>query len=164
MYYKEFCNGHFVVSKTESLFSSIAIDQAHEQNRRWKGVGDAVGLLVQDMDTALRRSEIAGPEEVRLLNEYEKCHHIGPEMYIGKQHEGYPAFQKMFLADVNNLFNCFKEICNPFKENELIDLETVEFLTPEIQSCLGNLLEMNEEKYQNFRKHNHLRCCNSGYN
>ena len=29
--YKEFCNGHFVISKTENPFSSIAIDQAHEQ-------------------------------------------------------------------------------------------------------------------------------------
>ena len=28
--YKEFCNGHFVISKTENLFSSIAIDQTHK--------------------------------------------------------------------------------------------------------------------------------------
>ena len=28
--YKEFCNGHFVISKTENPFSSIAIDQVHE--------------------------------------------------------------------------------------------------------------------------------------
>ena len=54
---------------------------------------------------------------------------------------------------MNNLFNCFKDICNPFEDNELIDLNTCEVVTSEIQSCLGNLLEMNEEKYQNFRKH-----------
>ena len=105
------------------------------------------------MDAALRRWEIAGPEVVRLLNEYEKCHHIGPEIYIEKHHEDYSAFQKMFLTDVNNLFNCFKNICNPFEEDELIALETGEIMTPKIQSCFGNLLEMKEEKYQNFRKH-----------
>ena len=61
---------------------------------------------------------------VRLLNEYEKCHHIGPEIYISKHLECYPVFQKMFLTDVNNLFNCFKDICNPFEEDQLIDLKT----------------------------------------
>ena len=36
------------------------------------------------MDAALSRWEIAGPEVARLLNKYEKCHHIGPEIYLGK--------------------------------------------------------------------------------
>ena len=151
--YKEFCNGHFVISKTENPFSSIAIDQAHTQNNAViKGVTGAVGLLSQDIDAALRRWEIAGPDVVRLLNKYEKCHRIGPEIDIGKHHEGhhYPAFQKIFFTDVNNLFNCFKDIYNPFEENELIVLDTGEVMTLEIQSCLGNLLEMNKEKYQNF--------------
>ena len=48
------------------------------------------------MDAALRRWEMAGPEVVRLLNEYEKCH-TGPEIDTGKHHEEYPAFQKCFL-------------------------------------------------------------------
>ena len=157
--YKEFCNGHFVISKTENPFSSIAIDQAHEQNNAViKGAGGAVGLISQDMDAALRRWEIADPEVVRLLNEYEKCHRIGPEIDIGKHHEDYPAFQKMFFADMNNLFDCFNDICNPFEEDELIVLDTGEVMTPEIQSCLGNLLEMNAEKYQNFRKHRLIIC------
>ena len=39
---------------------------------------------------------MAGPEVVRLLNEYEKCH-TGPEIDTGKHHEEYPAFQKCFL-------------------------------------------------------------------
>ena len=46
--YKEFCNGHFVISKIESPFSSIAIDQAREQNNAIiRRVGGAVGLLSQ---------------------------------------------------------------------------------------------------------------------
>ena len=55
-------------------------------------------------------------------------------------------------------FNCFKDICNPFEEDELIVLGTGETIIPEIQSSLGNLLEMNEEKYQNFRKHRLFLC------
>ena len=81
-----------------------------------------------------------------------KIHHIGPEIYIGKHHEDYPAIQKMFFTVVNNLFNCFQGVCNSFKEDELIVLDTCEVMIPEIQSCLGNSLEMNEEKYQNFCK------------
>ena len=70
--YKEFCNGDFDISKSENPFS-VAIDQALEQNNVViKGVGGAVGLLSQYRDAALRRLQIAGPEVVGLLNEYEK--------------------------------------------------------------------------------------------
>ena len=101
------------------------------------------------MDAALRRWEIAGPEVFRLLNEYEKCH-IGPEIDTGKHHEEYLAFQKLFFTDVNNLFNRFKDICNLFEEDELIALDIGEVMIPEIYSCLGNLLKMNEEKFKTF--------------
>ena len=43
--FQRFCNGSFVVHKTERVFSSIALDQAHEQvNSEVKGEGGAVGL------------------------------------------------------------------------------------------------------------------------
>ena len=79
--FKEFCNGNFVISRTENSFSSIAIDQAHEQhNAVLKEVGSAVGLLSQYMDAALWRWEIADLEVVALLNEYEKC--LGPKILV----------------------------------------------------------------------------------
>ena len=86
----------------------------------------------------------------RLLNEYEKYHHLGREIVIGKHHEDYPAFEKTFFTNLNNLFNCFKDICNPFEEDELIVLDTGELMTPEILSLLGNLLEANEENIKTF--------------
>ena len=44
------------------------MDQAHEQNNAIiKGFGGAVGLLSKDMDSALRRWEVAGLEVCRLL-------------------------------------------------------------------------------------------------
>ena len=52
-----------ILGKTESPFSSIAIDQTHEQiNVVIKGVGSAAGLLSQEMDAALPRWETACPE------------------------------------------------------------------------------------------------------
>ena len=63
---KEIGNGHFVVSKTENPFSSIAIIQAHEQkNAIIKGMGGVVWLLTQDENATLRQWEITGPEVVR---------------------------------------------------------------------------------------------------
>ena len=91
--YKEFCNEHFVISKTGDAFSSIALDQAHRQNNVvLKATGGAAGLLTQDIDAALRPWEIVCREVVRLLSEYEKCHNIGPEIDNGKRHGDYPAF------------------------------------------------------------------------
>ena len=59
--------------KIRLFFFSLAIDQSHQQNNAvLKGVGGAGGLLSQYRDAALQRLEIAGPEVVGLLNEYEK--------------------------------------------------------------------------------------------
>ena len=64
--YKEICTEHFVISKAENPFSSIAVNQAHEQNNAIiKRVGGAVWLLSQDGKAALRQWKIAGPEVVR---------------------------------------------------------------------------------------------------
>ena len=42
---RKFSEGHFTVQKTQRVFSSIPIDQAHEQNNACiKGDGGAVGL------------------------------------------------------------------------------------------------------------------------
>ena len=102
-------------------------------------------MLSQDKDAVLRQWEIAGPEVVGYLMNIKKYHHIGPEIYIGKHFEDYSAFEKTFFTDGNNLFNCFKDVCNLFKEDEIIVFDTGEVMTPEIQSCLCNLLEINED-------------------
>ncbi len=66
----EFTKGNFTVQKTKRLFSSMAIDQAHEQNNAAvKGDGGAVGLL--QSPEALRRWMVAGPEIARLIAEFE---------------------------------------------------------------------------------------------
>lgn len=67
--FKEFSGGSFAVSKTQKAFSSMAIDQAHEQNNAViKGDGGAVGLT--EDQSALRRWMVAGPEISRLVDEY----------------------------------------------------------------------------------------------
>ena len=67
----EFIKENFTVKKTRRAFSSIAIDQAHEQNNAAvKGDGGAV-RLIQNPE-ALRRWAVAGPELARLIAEFDK--------------------------------------------------------------------------------------------
>ncbi len=83
--YAEFANGNFVVKKSKRSFSTISIDQAHEQNNTiMKGDGGAIGLT--ENSTALHRWMVSGPEMTRLIGEFqtsdekkkqstETCHH-----------------------------------------------------------------------------------------
>jgi len=62
---RKFREGSFTVQKTKKIFSSIPIDQAHEQNNACiKGDGGAVGLT--DNPAAFRHWMIAGPEVARV--------------------------------------------------------------------------------------------------
>ena len=59
------------MSKTNNRYSAIPIDQVHEQeNSKVKGKGGVVGLT--DNPTALCRWAIAGPEQARLITQFEK--------------------------------------------------------------------------------------------
>ena len=65
----EFQSGHFVVQKSHRAFSSIAIDQAHEQNNKIiKGDGGAVGLT--ENPSQLLRWMVSGPEVARVIDEF----------------------------------------------------------------------------------------------
>ncbi|VDI69861.1 Hypothetical predicted protein [Mytilus galloprovincialis] len=75
---KEFDDGRFVVRKSHKRFSSIAIDQAHEQNNKLvKGDGGAIGLT-ENM-TQLQRWMVSGPEIARVINEFESAQETNQE-------------------------------------------------------------------------------------
>ena len=66
-------NSH-VSLKTRRVFSSMAIDQAHEQNNAAvKSDGGAVGLTQNP--EALRRWMVTGPEVARMTAEFEATIH-----------------------------------------------------------------------------------------
>lgn len=65
-----FNDGNFTIHKTRRVFSSMATDQAHEQNNAGvKSDGGAIGLTKNP--EALRRWMVAGPEIVRITSEFE---------------------------------------------------------------------------------------------
>jgi len=102
----EFTAGHFTVSKTGRKFSSISIDQAHEQlNALIKGDGGAIGLT--DNDSALTRWTTAGPEVVRILQEFEGS--VISATDDCQQHEQQHSFQRRFQADVDCLVHTLRD-------------------------------------------------------
>ena len=67
---RKFREGSFTVHKKTKVFSSIPMDQAHEQNNACiEGDGGAVGLT--DNTAALRRGIITGPEVARVTEEFQ---------------------------------------------------------------------------------------------
>jgi hypothetical protein len=69
---KEFQNGNFLVKKSHCQFSSIAIDQAHEQNNELvKGDGGAIGVIENMMQ--LQRWMVSCPEIARVIHEFESA-------------------------------------------------------------------------------------------
>ena len=99
----------------------IAIYLALDQNNTFiKGVGGTFRLVSQDKDVAQQQLQIENVLAITLKNKYEKFHHIGPERDIVKHHEYYSGFQKLFFIVMKKLFSCVQDICNSFKEDELI--------------------------------------------
>ena len=127
-----FKQGKFVVNKTSKPFSSIPIDQAHEQNNALvKGEGGAVGLT--ENPSALRRWMVSGPEMARVINEFEASivKESTQNKQNGKHHEDTRSLQSLFYRDVTALTRTIEEMGNPFMEETeaLLVLDTKEIMS-----------------------------------
>lgn len=118
---EEFRAGMFTVQKTNRIFSSIATDQAHEQNTAIiKGDGGAVGLL--DNASVLQRWMVVGPKVARVIGEFEmaQAHHRDNKVQT-LHHDQTESIQKPVDKYVRSLVSAFEELGNPFLE-ETIDI------------------------------------------
>ena len=114
----EFNNCNF----TRQAFSSMAIDQAHEQNNATvKSVDGAFGLT--QTPEALRCWMVAGPEQVRMTAEFEAS--IGGmhnRMTRETWHLRRQSSQVIFALHIKSLVEVMEEIGNPFKEETLVEV------------------------------------------
>ena len=74
-----------------------------------KGSGKAIGL------TENPSAFVAGPEQVRLLKEFER-EFITEGSSKQRHHEGFPT-QKIFKEQVKNLVDTINEMGNPFLDD-----------------------------------------------
>ena len=146
--YAEFHNGSFVVHKTKRLFSSIALDHAHEQvNAVVKGEGGAVGLT--ENPAALRRWMVAGPELARMVEEFEGVISASESQ---NHHENKPAIQSAFAKDVVSLVSSFEELGSPFKETgeDLIALHAKDVMNEDVVRAVRTARQLGEQQFKAF--------------
>ena len=95
---QQFLKGHFTAQKSQWVFLSMTLDQNHEHtNELIKGEGGAVGLMENQM--VLLRWIVAGPEDVRLLNEFETTETSEAE----KHHEDKPTTHFVLLTNMTTI-------------------------------------------------------------
>lgn len=150
---KEEFQKFWVIPKTQNKFSSMPIDQAHEQNNELvKGSGGAIGLT--ENPTAFKRWMVAGPEQARLIQEFESqyLHDVGPSSF--QQHEQGPARQESFRQQVSSLYTTITSMGNPFIDDcpELLVLSTRNCASENVVTTVRNIEATGVSQYQKYVK------------
>ena len=151
---KEEFKSKWVVSKTCNRFSSIPIDQIHEQeNAKVKGKGGVIGLT--ENPTALRRWMICGPELARCISEFE-CPAWSDEnnMQLFPHHEEGLASQLSFKKQVQSLIDTVTGFGNPFEDDcsELLILNTRACADDSVIKTVQSVETLGKAQYQQYKK------------
>ena len=99
-----------MIRSSEKNFSSISIDQAHEQNNKHiKDQGGIIGLTTNE--SALNRW-------IEMIQQFKEASKPTSEDGANemKHHEEGEAFQEQFKLDVERLLVTMREYGNPFSE------------------------------------------------
>ena len=125
-------------------FSAIPIDQAHEQNKIVNGSVGAVGLT--ENPTAFRKWMVAGPEQARIIQEFEDTY-----MTADTNDEGQSA-QKSFRDQVSSLVDVIREMGNPFKDDfvELVTQDSRNCMEEAVVSTVWNIESLGKTKYHEY--------------
>lgn len=145
-------NGNWVIPKTARRFSTIPIDQAHEQNNELvKGEGGAVGLT--ENPSAFNKWMLAGPEQARLLTEFEDQCVNSPDDDQHHHEEGLST-QKTFQKQTVDLVQVIGEMGSPFKDDipELLALDTRNVIDDSVVSTVRTVESVGKAQYCSYNK------------
>ena len=145
--FTESCAGNFSVNETGNKFSTMALDQRHEQNNATvKESGGAIGLLSNP--SALRSWMVAGPEIARMVSELEEK----PEASQHLHHEQHRRVQETFLKEVKSVVAVFENMGNPFLENseDLMVLDTRDIMDASVGETVRNTEMLGKEQFEEF--------------
>lgn len=147
-------HSHWVICKTTNRFSAIPIDQAHEQNNEViKGSGGAVGLT--ENLSAFRKWMVSGPEQARLLKEFEEDYLPNKKgLEYGYHHEEGFSAQKNFKEQAVNLVQTINELGNPFLDDgdELLALDTRNILNESVVNTVRTVQSLGKDQYTKYCK------------
>lgn len=145
---------YWVLLKTLNAFSAMPFDQGHEQNNALvKGLGGAIGLT--ENPGAFMRWMTAGPEQARLLKEFEcQFYDQSEELSWLKQHEQCSSVQELFKKQVHNLAETIANMGNPFMDDcpELLILNTRNCASEHVVDTVRNIQSIGLSQYNTFVK------------
>ena len=151
--YENFYKGYFTFNKSCSEFSTMALDQLHEQNNETiKGVGGATRLLNKEEESALIRWELCGSEVSNMIASFEERNEQECSQSSGlyqKHHEDAPAFRKRFVDDVQKLSEKF--LVNPFESNDFTAVNNSRIVfDDDIKKSVQTISTLGETQFQEF--------------
>ena len=159
--HEEFLKGHFTVTKSYKNFSSIAKDQAHEQNNKLVKIeGGVVDIL--DSNIALMKWMVAGPEMIRILRDFEEANNVRSEEV--NHHEDTDTFERQFRKDLLSFRNTFEEMGSPFEEKDiLINAVSKYIMNEHATKSVKVALITGEQQYADYVQNRLVLCKNSIY-
>lgn len=142
--HQKFVEGSFVVHKTKKPFSSVALDQAHEQV---KGEGRAVGLT--ENTSALNRWMIAGSELATMVHEFQLSSTVSSADDNLKHLEQAYSYQNLFRNDLQSVINSFEDLGNPFteEEEELMALDSKHVGGSNVVHAIKNIVQTGKVQF-----------------
>ncbi|MES9879344.1 MAG: hypothetical protein ABW185_00490 [Sedimenticola sp.] len=150
-----FMEGHFVVQRSEKKFSLMGLDQSQEHSiKMLKEDSGPKGLYGQTEDKAV--IELSKAEVLRVIEEFENASiHITQSDSI-EHPESSVSEQQRFLNQLKSLLGLVDQeiIINPYGEtgNQLVTLDTGEYMDPEVSKCLQELPTIGKTMYSKFVK------------
>ena len=151
--------GNFTVRKTKHTFSSMAMDQAHEQmNEKMKGTAGLIGLT--ENPDAMLRWITSGPDVQRAVEEYEESFTNPSSEENLKHHEDTPKLQMRFMCHVQDFLQVIEGRGNPFaeSENDLLTLETRKVMPSNVVHSARNAYKIGLDQYKKFTEERLTTC------
>ena len=151
---KMFCDGDWVIAKTKKRFSTIPVDQAHEQNNKSvKATGGFIGLT--ENQNALNRWMIAGPAQAEAIAEFEQ--QVFPVTLDADDefhHQEGLSAQARFQQQVKSVIDVIESKGNPYLDNfaELVTIDTRKVIDSSVAESLKKLENLGVQCYDRFRK------------
>jgi len=145
------------VNKTNRAFSSLPIDQVHEQNNKIvKGDGGAIGLT--ESSTHLLRMMVSGPEMSRIIDDFELSQELvtnivkQEEQEDLRHHEQMKGVQNTFQNQVNAACSTTEEMGNPFADppGDLFVLDTRDIADSKVVETDRTVEQLGKDRYQQF--------------
>jgi len=143
----------WVLQKSEKRFSSMPLDQAHEQNNSVvKGSGGAIGLT--ENPTAFRKWMVAGPEQARLIETFESASLGSRFSETLEHHEEGLSSQRTFKKQVVSLCNTITSVGNPFLDDctELLALDSRNCASESVVHTVRNIENIGKAQYEKYVK------------